>query len=204
MSWMWLTVPGALVAGGFGWSFAEYALHNWRGHKGRGKNEFSREHLAHHAKADYFAPTRKKIFAALKTVALLLPLGWLAVGMVHSALFTAGFISMYAFYELLHRRMHTHPPSGFYGRWARKHHFTHHFSRPNHNHGVSSPLWDMVFGTLTPVEVVRVPAKQVMSWLVDPDTGEVYEYLQGDYEIVRRGERRTRDAPSSAPWPLVA
>jgi len=192
----WLTLVAVALAGVFGWTFTEYAMHNWRGHKGKGRNDFSKEHLAHHAKSNYFTPARKKVMGAIQVSAVVLPLGWFVMDLAHGAVLTVSFVGSYAAYELLHRRLHTHPPKGFYGRWARKHHFFHHFSRPNHNHGVTSPIWDAVFGTLTPVDVVRVPVKQAMVWLVDPATGEVFESLRGDYEIVRRGSRRS-DKPQA-------
>ena len=75
-----------------------------------------------------------------------------------------------------------------YGRWARKHHFFHHFHDPSLNHGVTSSLWDHVFGTYAPTDVIRVPDKLKPHWLVDPETGEVREHLQGEWEL-RRSRR---------------
>ena len=43
-----LEIVTAVIVGMFSWSFAEYGIHNWVGHLGRGKNPFSREHLRHH------------------------------------------------------------------------------------------------------------------------------------------------------------
>jgi len=191
----WLTIPAAFVGGAFLWSFTEYAMHNWRGHKGKGKNPFSREHLAHHADSDYFTPTYKKVrTASVVTLLVLPPLAW-AGGLPFGVALVAGFLASYIGYEVLHRRIHTHPPTGPYGRWARKHHFYHHFSRPNLNHGVTSPIWDVVFGTLERPEVVRVPAKKAMSWLLDPETGDVAAPYAADYVVVRRGDkRRSREA----------
>jgi dihydroceramide fatty acyl 2-hydroxylase len=33
-------------------------------------------------------------------------------------------------------------------RYLRQHHLTHHYRMPESRFGVSSPLWDRVFGTL--------------------------------------------------------
>ena len=41
-----MTLIAVFVAGLLAWTFAEYAIHNWYGHLGKGRNEFSREHLA--------------------------------------------------------------------------------------------------------------------------------------------------------------
>lgn len=90
---------------------------------------------------------------------------------------------MYVAYEVVHRRAHTHAPRGPYSRWVRRNHFTHHFLTPRTNHGVTSPLWDRVFGTHEPLGVVRVPARHAMPWLLDPATGEVRAELAADYRL---------------------
>ena len=40
------------------------------------------------------------------------------------------------------------------------------------NHGVSSPLWDLVFGTWDRATPVRIPRKRAPEWLVGSD-GEI-------------------------------
>lgn len=189
-----LTPVLAAAGGAVSWSFAEYALHNWRGHLGRGRNEFSRLHLSHHADPDFFAPTSTKIRAALQATVALLPLASLCLGIVAGSLFVAGFLASYACYEFLHRRCHTHPPTGPFGRWARKHHFHHHFKNPGANHGVTSPLWDLVFRTHEAPGVVRVPRRQAMAWLVDPATGEVRPEFAADYVLAGRPASAARAA----------
>ncbi|RMH41247.1 MAG: hypothetical protein D6689_11525 [Deltaproteobacteria bacterium] len=181
----------AVAAGAFGWTFAEYALHNWYGHRARGRNDFSREHLAHHARVMYFAPARKKVAGAAIMTALAAPVAVVVAGAAHGAAAVAGFLAAYIAYEWLHRRAHTHAPIGRYGRWLRKHHFYHHFGDPRHNHGVTSPLWDILFRTYTPVGRVRVPRAMAMPWLVDA-SGAVRPEFASDYELVgaARGTRR--------------
>ena len=61
------------------------------------------------------------------------------------AAYVAGLVGFYGVYEWLHRREHTHAGIGPYGRWARRHHFHHHFVDGRTNHGVTSPIWDLVF-----------------------------------------------------------
>ncbi len=98
--------------------------------------------------------------------------------------FVVAFAGAYLGYEAMHRREHTHPGSGSFGRFLRRHHFYHHFSDPAFNHGVTSPLWDWVFGTLRPVGVVRVPPKLAMHWLVDPETSEVRPEYAEHYQLL--------------------
>jgi 4-hydroxysphinganine ceramide fatty acyl 2-hydroxylase len=171
------------VLGAFGWTFAEYALHNWYGHKTRGRNDFSREHLKHHAVYEYFAPTAKKIATAVPVLTLVGAALCLAVGLSTGLSLTLGFASMYTAYEVLHRRIHTHAPWNFYGRWARRHHYFHHYGNSKMNHGVTTPLWDIVFGTYVRPDVIAVPDKHVMRWLRDASTGAVDPRYAQDYRI---------------------
>lgn len=179
-----ITIAIHLALGAAVWSFAEYALHNWYGHLGRGTNEFSREHLAHHANGNYFTAIGRKARMAAVAIGALGLLVFAVLGPVRGLAFTAGFLAMYVAYEVLHRRAHTHAPIGPYGRWLRRHHFHHHFRNPKANHGVTSPIWDLVFGTFERPGVVRVPRKQAMSWLLGAD-GEVDARHARDYELAR-------------------
>ena len=44
------------------------------------------------------------------------------------------------------------------------------------NHGVTSPLWDRVFGTLEVPDVIRVPRRHAMAWLTDAGGTVLPEY----------------------------
>ena len=164
----------AFVLGALTWSLLEYLIHRFLGHEPRLRpNPFAAEHIRHHSEGDYFAPTWKKLgVAALLTALLVWPATWLA-GFGPGLAYLGGLMGFYGVYEVLHRREHTRPGIGAYGRWARQHHFAHHYSDARFNHGVTSPLWDLVFRTWKPVPVVRVPRRFVMPWLKDPVTGEV-------------------------------
>jgi sterol desaturase/sphingolipid hydroxylase (fatty acid hydroxylase superfamily) len=179
----------AVLAGALLWTLAEYLLHRFVFHEMPGEALGAREHRMHHADPSWFAPWTQKAAAALAVTALILPLAWLAAGPAVAVALTAGFTGMYLAYEVLHRRVHTHPPRGPYGRWRRRHHFAHHFTDPRRAHGVTSPLWDHVFGTTLPAARVRVPRRLAMAWLVDAE-GRVRPELADDYELVGRGARR--------------
>lgn len=199
---MVISVIVAFAVGVAGWSFSEYALHNWWGHLAKGKNEFSREHLAHHAKKDYFTPTPKKLLTAVPVLSALGAGSVLLVGWAHGLAFVAGFAAMYTTYEVLHYQLHVSPPTGWYSRWARKHHFAHHFNCPKKNHGVTSPIWDIVFRTYERPDVVRVPRKMAMRWLFD-ETGALRPELAADYDVREahapaRGQQPENGVPEAA------
>lgn len=62
--------------------------------------------------------------------------------------FLPGFLMGYAFYLWVHYMVHAYrPPKNFWKiLWV--HHGIHHYKEPERAFGVSSPLWDMVFGTM--------------------------------------------------------
>lgn len=178
-----LTILIFFVAGVFTWTFLEYFLHRYLGHWKNGKNDFTKEHLRHHRETHYFAPAYKKAMAALFVLSALTLLLRFFIGWTAGFSFSLGLSMMYVVYEILHKRAHTHAPIGVYGRWLRKHHFYHHFKNPRMNHGVTSPLWDIVFGTNVNPDVVKVPTKLALKWLLDPVTGELLPQFNRDYQL---------------------
>ena len=179
---------GAAVAGAVSWTAAEYGLHRFAMHELRGRGLASREHLKHHADVTYFSPASKKLLSAAGTTALAFPLASAAMGRRWATAFTTGMITMYFGYEVAHRRTHTHPPRHEFGRWMRRSHLHHHFGAPMRNFGVTSPVWDRVFGTYDEPGVVTVPERMAPVWMVD-QAGHVRPEFSADY-IVKAGRRR--------------
>jgi sterol desaturase/sphingolipid hydroxylase (fatty acid hydroxylase superfamily) len=178
------TIIVAALLGALTWTFLEYVIHRWLGHDARFRpNFFSREHIRHHARGDYFAPTWKKALLSLGALAVIAPPAVLLAGAAAGLAYTAGLVGFYVAYEILHRREHTCRGIGAYGRWARRHHFWHHFVDPSSNHGVTTPLWDLVFGTYRAPEVIAVPERLKMAWLTDPSSGDVYPELARHYRL---------------------
>jgi len=60
----------------------------------------------------------------------------------------AGFIAGYLTYDYTHYHLHHHVPRSNAGKRLREQHMRHHFQDHRYGYGVSSPLWDLVFGTL--------------------------------------------------------
>lgn len=175
--------------GGFTWTLLEYVLHRFVFHDrvlGVGP---AREHLDHHAKVDWFAPLSSK----LRMAAVILPaLALVAVpvaGWGAGSAYVIGIVGGWLGYELLHRAIHVWPPRTAYGRWAWRHHLHHHFGDPRRNHGVTSPLWDLVFRTYTPVRTVIVPQRSAkkLPWLLDGEA--VVADLSETYVLATRRAR---------------
>ncbi|HEU5057939.1 MAG TPA: sterol desaturase family protein [Kofleriaceae bacterium] len=180
-------VVAAALAGALSWSFLEYVIHRWWGHDRRfRRTPFGVEHVRHHIEGDYFAPTWKKLLFAAAVAAVLAGPAVL-LGAAVGLSYLAGLLGFYGVYELVHRRLHTHAGIGRYGRFLRRHHFRHHLVDARTNHGVTSPLWDHVFGTWRRAERITVPPRLAMVWLVDPATGRVRPEHAATY-VVGKGK----------------
>lgn len=183
---MILPIALSALAGAFTWTFLEYVIHRWLGHDSRFRgNPFGVEHVRHHIEGNYFAPSWKKALFAPFAVGLLAVPAVLILGTTLGAAYALGLLALYIAYEALHRLEHVWAGVGPYARWARKHHFTHHFVDARVNHGVTSPLWDLVFGTYRRVDVINVPPKLAMAWLKDPETGGVRAEHAGTFAFAK-------------------
>jgi sterol desaturase/sphingolipid hydroxylase (fatty acid hydroxylase superfamily) len=199
------TRGAAALVGAVSWTAVEYGLHRVAMHELRGRGLASREHLKHHADVTYFSPASKKVASAAGTTAVAFPVVASLAGRRWAMAFTAGLIGTYFAYEVAHRRTHTHPPRNRYGRWARRSHLHHHFGAPMRNFGVTSPVWDRLWGTYDDPGVVIVPRRMAPEWLLD-DTGEVRSEFSDDYIVRRRAvddadqsERDRSDAFANVP-----
>ncbi|GIV34356.1 MAG: hypothetical protein KatS3mg031_1891 [Chitinophagales bacterium] len=172
----------SLISGMLTWTLLEYLIHRFLGHQKKENNPITVEHHRHHREGNYFAPLWKKLLLAAVVVPLIaLPAGML-LGFYYALLFALGLTGTYLFYEVFHKLLHVMRPLTSYGRWARKHHFYHHFKNPSKNHGVTTPLWDYLFGTYEQVkQPLRVPQKMAMPWLVKNP-----EPYRKDYLIISR------------------
>jgi hypothetical protein len=62
----------------------------------------------------------------------------------------AGFVVGYLIYDTVHYAVHHRQLPTALGRYTKRRHYRHHFVDPDRDYGVSSPVWDVVFGTFTP------------------------------------------------------
>lgn len=167
-----LMIGLAFAAGLLLWTFLEYVLHRFAFHERKLGQRAAREHLEHHAKVDHFAPLSHKLALAVPIVGAIFGVCWLVTSAPVAAGLAVGVVTGWLSYEVLHRRIHVAAPLNAYGRWARRHHLSHHFGNAKLNHGVSSPFWDHVFGTHAPKATVLVPRRHATKfpWLLEDAT----------------------------------
>jgi hypothetical protein len=138
-------VPAWFAAGVLWWTLLEYLLHRFAFHGGAAG--LGVRHHAHHDDVRsrtlaLASPPAVAAGLALHALALLGLLGPAAGG---AAL--AGVAAGYAAYEAIHLAAHRPRPRSRWLRRLRRHHLLHH-GAPEARFGVTTALWDRVFGTL--------------------------------------------------------
>lgn len=181
------TAAAGLVAGLFAWTFLEYALHRFLFHT-PGLLKFAfQQHATHHGKVDWFAPILVKARLAIPILPALFVLSWVGGSAAFGGWVVAGVLAGWFYYEALHRRVHRAAPLNAYGRWARRHHLAHHFVDSKMNHGVTTPVWDMLFGTYVATETVTIPKRHAAKfpWLLDggSEKPQIGEAFVGEYQL---------------------
>ncbi len=152
---MGAAAAGALGAGGMGapafavtfaagllvWTNLEYLMHRLAFH---GFAPHSQHHAAPADPAYILAP----LWLSLPAAAALFALVSLAASWARGAAFACGVMAGYLAYEAVHLRIHSDAAGGTLLRALRRHHFYHHFASDRVCFGVTSPVWDAVFGSL--------------------------------------------------------
>lgn len=170
------------MSGAFMWTLLEYLIHRFLGHQKKGTTPVRREHQQHHAKAHYFSPIYKKVLLAVLFLGASTLITSFIFSFTQGLVFSTGLAGMYFLYEITHRRFHIKDPLIRYGLRMRKHHFYHHFGNPKLNHGVTTAIWDRVFGTFFKADSVKVPSKMAMKWLVNQEA-EVKPRYQRHFRV---------------------
>jgi sterol desaturase/sphingolipid hydroxylase (fatty acid hydroxylase superfamily) len=164
---------GALaVAGVLGWTLAEYLLHRFVLH---GLPPFKGWHTLHHQRPTALMGSPTLLSASLFGFGVFLPTWWLA-GWLMACAATFGLQTGYLLYALVHHATH-HPRRALSpaGRWRtgwldpwllerRRWHALHHSPRqPPCHFGVTSGVWDRVFGNTARLPVASPPARRSAS-----------------------------------------
>jgi len=144
---------GFFVAGLVLFTFLEYVFHRFVYHSGEDymaeENWQYKVHGVHH---DH--PKDKDLLAMPIPLAILLGavffgLYWLLLN-TNAFFFWPGFFIGYAAYLYVHYIVHTRKPPNNAFRILWDHHNLHHYVYDDKAYGVSSPLWDVIFGTMPP------------------------------------------------------
>lgn len=148
-----LAVSGALfLAGLLSWGFVEYAVHRWVLHRIPRIKGFNLPgnltHLRHHDDPQSLQRLNVQLTESLPICIVYYLAAWAVSGSWQAAthLFT-GLIAGYFFYEYLDFQAHHGTSRTRLIRYLRKYHNQHHHFDATVRYGVTSPLFDYLFGT---------------------------------------------------------
>jgi sterol desaturase/sphingolipid hydroxylase (fatty acid hydroxylase superfamily) len=138
---MWLSIFGAALAG---WTLIEYLLHRVLFHHAP---ILSQVHERHHRSPMDLIGTPAWASALIGLMAIAIPF-WSALGFYAGTAATAGLATGYLWYVFVHYATHHwRLRRGSYLYRARLRHARHHHLSQSGNFGVTTGVWDRVFGT---------------------------------------------------------
>ncbi len=153
-------VPGGLSVGTvvmyyiFGllfWTLAEYVLHRWVFHYEPSSKFGKRVHFIFHGVHHDYPKDRLRLVMPLSASIPMAAIIYFIFSFFFSpytlAAFFSGFLLGYLIYDECHYAMHhANFKSGLFKR-IKDHHMLHHYSEPEKGFGVSSAIWDVIFGS---------------------------------------------------------
>ena len=143
---------GLFVGGLLTWGLYEYSVHRWVLHREPKSEGFNLPgnltHLRHHADPNSLQRLNVQLSESVPVCVSYVLLAWALTGSWQAAthLFT-GLIAGYFFYEYLDFQAHHGTSRGRLTRYFRKYHLQHHHYDATVRFGVTSPLFDYLFGT---------------------------------------------------------
>jgi len=147
-----LTGGGLLIGGLLLWTLAEYLLHRYLFHYSGPRGWQRRMHFVIHGVHHDFPQDSDRLVMPLGAS---IPMGVLFYAAFRAVLGTIlvdpvfiGFGLGYLAYDGTHYAIHHFRMSSRWGKWIKRHHMIHHHTGAHARWGVSSPLWDFIFGTM--------------------------------------------------------
>jgi 4-hydroxysphinganine ceramide fatty acyl 2-hydroxylase len=142
-----------LVAGLLAWTLLEYLFHRFILHanirSGMLRSFTNESHLRHHlAPRDPDQILVKPVFALVVSTVIFAIILSMTRDPFVSAATISGIWAGFLYYEAVHYRVHMSLSHSRVLQQQRRAHFYHHFSNSGLCFGVTSPLWDYVFGTM--------------------------------------------------------
>ncbi|KRH11815.2 hypothetical protein GLYMA_15G132500v4 [Glycine max] len=151
-----------VVLGIFVWTLLEYSLHRFLFHiKTKTYWGNTLHYLLHGCHHKHPMDGLRLVFPPAATAILLMPF-WNLVKLMATtstapALFGGGLLG-YVMYDCTHYYLHHGQPRTEVPRNLKKYHLNHHFRIQDKGFGITSSLWDKVFGTLPP----KMDAKNIL------------------------------------------
>jgi sterol desaturase/sphingolipid hydroxylase (fatty acid hydroxylase superfamily) len=165
---------GLWVIGYLAWGLFEYVVHRFILHAREDGNSGlpgNRIHMDHHGQPDAHGRLNvqlsESVPTALAVFTVFLLVTWDLSLAVH---LQVGFMSGYLFYEYLDFQAHHGLARGVVVRFFRRYHLEHHHADAKAHYGVTSPIFDLLFGTFRVHRERSRPSRTPLDSL--PSTGE--------------------------------
>ncbi|MCW3086206.1 MAG: fatty acid hydroxylase [Bacteroidetes bacterium] len=154
---IWETA-GLYIAGLFGWTLMEYILHRFVFHIDEYFPSLKRFHYIVHGIHHDHPRDHERLFMPPvpgTIIAFFMFLFWYLFLGSNAFAFMAGISNGYLMYSYIHYTIHTRPSTPILHKlWM--HHAKHHYKYPDKAFGVSTQLWDIIFGTMPPKKNTNV------------------------------------------------
>ena len=148
------TIGGFVLYFGIGlgvWTLTEYVLHRYIFHYHPTSAWGQRLHFIFHGVHHDYPRDKKRLVmppsASIPLATLFYLLFSLALDTVQLHAFFPGFLLGYLVYDMLHYAMHHYNFKSGIMKRIKQHHMLHHYQDPGKGYGVSSSLWDIIFGS---------------------------------------------------------
>ena len=141
-----------IVSGVLSWTAIEYALHRFIFHYDA-RSQFGRKllyaaHISHHENPGATYRLFSSLFLSVPIATGYLLLARVVAGSWQAASYLfLGLTAGYFCYEWLHFQAHHRRPRLRLFRYLRRYHLLHHYQTPELRFGVTSPFFDVMFGT---------------------------------------------------------
>ncbi|XP_018677269.2 dihydroceramide fatty acyl 2-hydroxylase FAH1 isoform X1 [Musa acuminata AAA Group] len=138
------------------WTMIEYSLHRFLFHmKTKGYWGNTIHYLFHGCHHKYPMDGLRLVFPPAATAIICVPfwhlLHLLTAPSAAPAVFGGGLLG-YVIYDCTHYYLHHGHPSKHPAKHLKRYHLNHHFKVQNKGFGITSSLWDIIFGTLPPAK----------------------------------------------------
>jgi sterol desaturase/sphingolipid hydroxylase (fatty acid hydroxylase superfamily) len=164
---------------------------------------WKRIHFDHHQNPNDLAVLFGALYTTLPTIFVIAtPAGWLIGGRAGAAAAFATALTLFSLYEFCHCVQHLpFTPRYVWLRGLKKHHLAHHFHSEQGNFGITSFIWDRIFGTLyrRPQDVARSTTAHNLGYVgAERDAYPWVAELSAD-DATYAAARRRRPGRSIAP-----
>ncbi|ULQ55360.1 sterol desaturase family protein [Flavihumibacter rivuli] len=146
-----MKVAGLFIFGMFFWTFFEYIMHRWVFHMIAESPRAQKVVYVMHGNHHHYPRDKERLFMppvpSLILASIIFSIQYLILGR-NAFIFFPGFMLGYLLYGSMHYAIHAwNPPFKWMKPLWRNHHL-HHYKNEHQGFGVSTTIWDRVFGTM--------------------------------------------------------